>query len=90
MAIDANTARGIGLGIRVDQQGLAFGGGQRRRQVHRSGGLADASLLVRDCYYQSHIILNGLIVLSYAILRERRPVRILGGMEPIYRPNTLE
>ena len=53
-ALLADAAREIALGIDVDQQHPLVGSGQRRSQVDRRGGLADAPLLVGDRYDSRH------------------------------------
>ena len=46
--VDAATHGGVALRIQVDEEYPALGGGERCREIDRSGGLADAALLVRD------------------------------------------
>ena len=45
---DADSARGVGLRIQVDQEGRVLGGSEARREVHGRRRLADAALLIRD------------------------------------------
>ncbi|MNV43341.1 hypothetical protein D3C71_1350520 [compost metagenome] len=45
---------GVALRIEVDQQHTTFGRGQRCGEIDTGGGLAHATLLVRDCEYLSH------------------------------------
>src|SRR5207249_5644904 len=46
--VDPAAHGGVALGIQVDEEYPALGGGERCREIDRSGGLADAALLVRD------------------------------------------
>src|SRR5260370_36955822 len=48
IAFDADAARRVRLGIGIDQERLAFGGCERRGEIHRGRRLADAALLVSD------------------------------------------
>ena len=49
--IDAEGARGIGLGIEVHQKRADFLLSQSSREINRGGGFADAALLVGDSEY---------------------------------------
>src|SRR5881397_2688476 len=49
VALDADAARRVRLGVGVDQQRLALRGGERRGEIHRRRRLSDAALLVGDC-----------------------------------------
>src|SRR3989454_10027537 len=48
VALDADAARRVRLGVGVDQQRLSLRGGGRRGEVYRPGRLYDAALLAGD------------------------------------------
>ncbi len=45
---DAQRGARVALGIQIDDESLESLDCQRRGEIHRRGGLADAALLVRD------------------------------------------
>ncbi len=47
-AVDAEAGRGVALRIEVDDQHALADRGQRRAEIDRRGGLADAALLVGE------------------------------------------
>jgi len=55
IALDPDTARGITLGIRIDEQGLPLSRGERGGEVHGRRRLADAAFLIRDRDYAGHL-----------------------------------
>src|SRR5438876_828976 len=55
VALDADAARRVRLGIGVDEQRLPLRGGERRGKVHRRRRLSDAALLVGDCDDARHL-----------------------------------
>jgi hypothetical protein len=46
---DPDAARGVALGIRIDEERPAFRDRERRGEVDGSRGLTDAALLISDC-----------------------------------------
>src|SRR6185503_5791166 len=74
-AIDARAARGISLGIAVDQQGSTLRCRQARREVNRRCGLAYTALLVGDRDDTGH-------VQRMSRMRIEAPVALTGS--PIY------
>src|SRR5215207_4862292 len=48
LAVDAEPRRGIALRVEIDDQNLLANGSERRAEVDRGRGLADAALLVRE------------------------------------------
>ena len=68
VAFDAYAARRVGLGIGIDEEGLALGGGERRGDVHRRRRLADAALLIGDCDDARHY-LSYCIQICYIVAR---------------------
>jgi hypothetical protein len=51
----AQTAAGIGLGIKIDKKGLFLGGGHRSGEVDGGRGLAHAALLITKSNNYSHL-----------------------------------
>ncbi len=45
---DAQACRRIALRIEIDEQRAMAGGGERRGEIDRRGGLADSALLIRN------------------------------------------
>ncbi len=56
--VDTNATCGIGLGIKVNQQGAFFCNSERCSKINRSGCLADAALLVGDGDYLGHALMS--------------------------------
>ena len=48
MRIDAEAGRGVALRVEIDDQHVLADGGERRAEIDRGRGLADAALLVGE------------------------------------------
>ncbi len=49
--VETDSARGVGLGIHIDEKCFLFGGGQTGGEIHRRGGLPYAPLLIGNRNY---------------------------------------
>jgi hypothetical protein len=66
IAVDPCSARGIPLGIPIDEQRAALGDRLARREVYGGRGLADAALLICNGEYTGH---------GHSIVRRRLQAR---------------